>query len=182
MRTDIEDGDLASGLTRKGQRMAPSRAYGTLRHRGKISWVGNWKVDPGSLSKVTGSERRALLRIFEKTSGHCHFCGDPLDFEKRGRKHPQGWESDHIIPAKRGGHRRQGNLLPAHWRCNALRWARGYEKLKTLLRVGLIGMDEMRKKNETYEGRWLKDRLAGRKRTNHERLLRDRKRRAAGVS
>ncbi len=73
MRTDIEDGDLVSGLTRKGQRMAPNRAYGAYRHKGKTSWVGNWKVDPDSLSKVKGGERRALLRIFEKTSGHCHF-------------------------------------------------------------------------------------------------------------
>jgi len=179
MAIDVKDGDLVSGQTRKGQRLAPRRAYGTFRSKGKTSWVGNWIVDHGSLSRVKGTERRALLRIFEKTSGHCHFCGDPLDFEKRGRKHPRGWESDHVIPAKRGGHRRRDNLLAAHWRCNALRWARGYEKLKTLLRVGLIGMDELRKKNETEEGRWLRDRLAGRKQTNHARLVRDRKRRAA---
>jgi hypothetical protein len=23
-------------------------------------------------------------QIWDKTSGHCHFCGDPVDFEKRG--------------------------------------------------------------------------------------------------
>jgi hypothetical protein len=25
-----------------------------------------------------------LRQVFEKTSGHCHFCGDPLEFDRRG--------------------------------------------------------------------------------------------------
>ena len=138
MNTEIDESELVSRLTKGGQRLARRRAYGTLRRRGRTSWIGNWNVDPDSVRKVTGGPRRALVRVFQKTSGHCHFCGDPLDFRKRGRKYTQGWESDHVIPAKRGGLQRQGNLLPAHWRCNALRSARGYEKLKTLLRVGFI--------------------------------------------
>jgi 5-methylcytosine-specific restriction endonuclease McrA len=170
MRTDLEDDDLVSGLTRKGQRKAPRRAYGTLRRKGRISWIGSWKVDPASVMKVKGAQRKALVRIFQKTSGHCHFCGDPLDFDKVGRKHPKGWEKDHIIPKKQGGARRQDNLLPAHWRCNALRWARGFERLKELIRVGLIGMEEINGDTET--GLWLKERLAGRKVANRKRRAR----------
>ena len=40
-----------------------------------------------------------LLHIFERTSGHCHFCGDQLTFAKRGWKTaPMAgyWEVDHI--------------------------------------------------------------------------------------
>lgn len=25
-----------------------------------------------------------LREIYDKTSGHCHFCGDPIKFENRG--------------------------------------------------------------------------------------------------
>jgi 5-methylcytosine-specific restriction endonuclease McrA len=150
--------------------MAPRRAYGTLRHKGKSWKIGNWKIDPASVRKVKGTERKALVRIFEKTSGHCHFCGDPLDFEKVGRKYPKGWEKDHIIPKKQGGTRRQDNLLPAHWRCNALRWARGFDKLKEVIRVGLIGVEEMNIDERT--GRRLAVRLANRKIANRKRRAR----------
>ncbi len=112
LRTDFEDGDLVSGLTRTGQRKAPRRAYGTFKRTGRIWSIGNWNVDPSSVRKVKGEQRQVLVRIFQKTSGHCHFCGDPLDFEKFGRKSPRGWEKDHVIPKKRGGKRRKANLLP----------------------------------------------------------------------
>jgi hypothetical protein len=39
-----------------------------------------------------------LRAIFEKTNGHCHFCGDPITFEHRGwARVPDGhWEVDHV--------------------------------------------------------------------------------------
>ena len=174
LSTEFEDGDLVSGLTRKGQRLSPRRAYGTLMRMGRVWSVGSWKVDPGSVRRVKGKARRALVRIFQKTSGHCHFCGDPLDFEKLGRKYPKGWEKDHVIPKKRGGKRQQANLLPIHWRCNSLRRKQGFDRLKTLIRVGLIGIEEMKRKRETDHGRWLKDQLDDRKRANRQRRTRHR--------
>jgi hypothetical protein len=29
---------------------------------------------------------KQLRQVWEKTSGHCHFCGDAVEFEKRGWK------------------------------------------------------------------------------------------------
>ena len=28
--------------------------------------------------------REINAKVFEKTKGHCHFCGDPVEFDKRG--------------------------------------------------------------------------------------------------
>lgn len=47
----------------------------------------------------------ALLKVFNKFEGHCHFCGDEIDFDKRGwasdlNRH---WEADHVtLPRFRG--------------------------------------------------------------------------------
>ena len=40
-----------------------------------------------------------LRAIFEKTGGHCHFCGDPIKVERRGWEEQfcGSWEVDHVI-------------------------------------------------------------------------------------
>ena len=53
---------------------------------------------------LTGNEKH-LLRIYLKTGGHCHFCGDELEFEKRGWDADLSgrWEVDHVIQRKKLG-------------------------------------------------------------------------------
>jgi 5-methylcytosine-specific restriction endonuclease McrA len=68
-----------------------------------------------------------LRQIFEKTDGHCHFCGDEIRFGERGgrsirRKGP--WEVDHVIQRAKGGLGGVENCLPASTPCNRLRWQR----------------------------------------------------------
>jgi hypothetical protein len=46
--------------------------------------------------------KQAFVRaVYDKTRGHCHFCGDELEFEAYGAKrqpYPNGaWELDHVI-------------------------------------------------------------------------------------
>ena len=45
-----------------------------------------------------------LRIIFDKTNGHCHFCGDALIFHKYGLKNIEdingSWEADHVIQKK----------------------------------------------------------------------------------
>ena len=67
-----------------------------------------------------------LREIFDKTNGHCHFCGDPIEFGNRGwSEKPDGhWEKDHVIQRDKGGAHTSENCLPACTRCNRLRWAR----------------------------------------------------------
>jgi len=89
------------------------------------------------------------LQVFDKTGGRCHFCGDELVFEKRGKWHGPdsgAWEADHVVQlARTGGEDVVANLLPACSECNRLRWFWGGSKLRQLLRVGHVAMGEIKK-------------------------------------
>jgi HNH endonuclease len=91
----------------------------------------------------------ALTVVFGRTTGHCHFCGDPLVLAKYGWKVLDdldgAWELDHIIQKGKGGSNDANNCLPACVRCNRLRWHRQGEDLRELLLLGLIAKDEIKK-------------------------------------
>src|ERR1700682_1073802 len=90
--------------------------------------------------------REATLReIFDKTTGHCHFCGDPIVFENRGwTEKPDGhWEVDHVIQRHKGGATTTENSLPACTRCNRLRWHRTGAGLREVLLLGVLAANEI---------------------------------------
>ena len=92
-----------------------------------------------------------LRLIFQRTQGHCHFCGDPLDFEKRGWREGDltgYWEIDHIIQRAKDGAPSIDNCLPACTMCNRLRWHRRGQEVRELLQLGLIARDEVAKGSE----------------------------------
>jgi len=92
-------------------------------------------------------EQTILRAIFDKTKGHCHFCGDPISFESRGwrKGDPPGyWEVDHVIQLGKGGMDSADNYLPACTRCNKLRWHRTGPQLRELLWFGIIASREIR--------------------------------------
>jgi 5-methylcytosine-specific restriction endonuclease McrA len=92
-----------------------------------------------------------LRIIWKKTQGHCHFCGDPIVFGRRGWKEGDlfgYWEVDHIIQRGKGGNKSIENCLPACTRCNRLRWHRSGEKIRELLLLGLIAKDEIKQKSK----------------------------------
>ena len=85
-------------------------------------------------------------KIWSKTNGHCHFCGDPVSLRKRGyrRQRADGcWEVDHVSQRARGGATFVENCLPACTACNRLRWHRSGAELREILRLGLIAKREM---------------------------------------
>lgn len=90
-----------------------------------------------------------LKAIFEKTEGHCHFCGDSLVLEKYGVKDINdldgAWEADHVIQQGKGGSKNVENCLPSCVRCNRLRWHRKGDDLRELIFLGLIAKDEIKK-------------------------------------
>jgi hypothetical protein len=90
---------------------------------------------------------RELRSIFDRTNGHCHFCGDPVVFEKRGWASDLAgyWEVDHVIQRDKGGAKDSSNCLPACTRCNRLRWHRTGEAVRDLLLLGLVARDEIDK-------------------------------------
>jgi 5-methylcytosine-specific restriction endonuclease McrA len=98
--------------------------------------------------------KKQLFEVWEKTKGHCHFCGDETNFDKRGWTDGDmagHWEVDHIIQKGRGGSKTVENCLPACTQCNRLRWHRLGEEVRELLRLGLIARDEIRKATATGE-------------------------------
>jgi hypothetical protein len=48
-----------------------------------------------------------LKRVFFRTAGNCHFCGDKLFFSRRRVKRAQpekgAWEVDHVSQTDKGG-------------------------------------------------------------------------------
>ena len=94
-----------------------------------------------------------LRIIFDKTNGHCHFCGDSLIFQKYGLKNIYdingAWEADHVIQKKKGGLKDIENCLPTCVQCNRLRWHRKGDNLRDLIFLGLIANDEIRKQSDT---------------------------------
>ena len=98
---------------------------------------------------------KAQLRaIWERTGGHCHFCGDPVDFRRRGYRRERldgSWEVDHVVQRAKGGAVKLENCLPACTRCNRLRWHRRGAALRELLELGMIAKQEVNRMTELGE-------------------------------
>jgi 5-methylcytosine-specific restriction endonuclease McrA len=97
---------------------------------------------------VRCSERN-LRQVFERTNGHCHFCGDPVVFERYGNRSAGStvgaWQLDHVIQKAKGGAETIENCLPACARCNHLRWHRTGAQLREVILLGLIAQDEVKR-------------------------------------
>ncbi len=95
---------------------------------------------------------KQFREIWEKTNGHCHFCGDPISLRKRGyrRQRADGcWEVDHVTQRTKGGATSIENCLPACTSCNRLRWHRTGAELREMLLLGMIAKREMDRFTET---------------------------------
>ncbi len=94
-----------------------------------------------------------LKAIFDKTQGHCHFCGDPIILENWGRKNVDNlkgvWELDHVIQKHTGGAKDASNCLPACFECNRLRWHYSGQEMREILRLGLLAKREIKKNSVT---------------------------------
>ena len=91
-----------------------------------------------------------LAEIFNRTKGHCHFCGDPLVFDSYGKADQTegAWEIDHVIQKGKGGSKDASNCLAACIKCNRLRWHRTGQEVRDLLMYGLIAREEIKKKTQ----------------------------------
>jgi 5-methylcytosine-specific restriction endonuclease McrA len=60
-----------------------------------------------------------LNDIYDKTNGHCRYCGKKLAWNNYGALDEKAsWEVDHGIPLSRGGSDDFRNLWPACTECN----------------------------------------------------------------
>ncbi|WP_157810308.1 HNH endonuclease [Vibrio sp. HA2012] len=64
------------------------------------------------------------LAVWNKTNGHCGYCGTALDIEPSPK--PNSFTVDHVVPVSRGGKHDIDNLIPACRTCN------GSKNTKTL--------------------------------------------------
>jgi 5-methylcytosine-specific restriction endonuclease McrA len=121
--------------------------------------------------KLSSMREDRLWLIFQKTGGHCHYCGDRLRFSNRGWSAiPNGhWEVDHVVQRKKGGYASDDNCLPACTECNRLRWARTGPALRRLVRLGLIASEEIERGSDV--GLELSAMLRTRIRQNEARRL-----------
>lgn len=114
---------------------------------------------------------KILKTIFDSTSGHCHFCGDPVVLEKYGcvdiSAIEGAWEADHIVQQGKGGSKLAENCLPACVQCNRLRWHRKGSEIRDLLVYGLIAKNEI--KRDSVIGKTLKQLVARRMAANIKR-------------
>lgn len=112
-----------------------------------------------------------LVDIFNRTDGHCHFCGDKVAFKKYGLKSVRNtngvWEADHVIQKAKGGTKDAGNCLAACYQCNRLRWHRKGDEIRELLTLGLIAKDEIKKGSQV--GRFFVAAKSKRKKSNIRR-------------
>ena len=125
-----------------------------------------------SKRKLTLTEKHRR-HIFHKTGGRCHFCGDRLTFDKRGKWHGPdsgAWEADHIAQLGRSedaGRDTLDNYLPACSACNGLRWNRDGGDIRRVMRVGLEGLSQI--KRGTDLGKELEKAVEARLRRNSRR-------------
>jgi hypothetical protein len=136
-----QEGDLVRARPRRGPRSR--HIFGILSIGKKRGFSVNGVAVKRRIDVLHGNERR-LLKIFLKTEGHCHFCGDALEFEKRGWAADLvgRWEVDHVVQRRKKGASSAANYLPACTRCNRLRWSRTGASLRRVIFLGLVAKDE----------------------------------------
>jgi hypothetical protein len=76
-----------------------------------------WSNVQGGRPIASGLDRNRArdVKVFDKTSGHCHFCGAKLTFRNFGRhKRRRNWVIDHI-DYKSGPNRTETRVAGERW-------------------------------------------------------------------
>jgi len=96
-------------------------------------------------------ERTELKIIWNKTAGHCHFCGLKTTFSSYGPKASERgkWQVDHIFPKQKGGINSLENYLAICRKCNRLRWMWTGNKIRKLFRYGIVAYNESCRNTDT---------------------------------
>ena len=102
-------------------------------------------------------------RIWNKTLGHCHLCGEKLRLDGK-------WQMDHVVPRARGGADEEWNLLPVCGFCNRLKSAAKTYRMRRILMYGRYCLDEAIRRDRSWRGQIIYDEVVGRR----VRILRSR--------
>lgn len=66
------------------------------------------------------------LKVYDKYSGHCAYCGKPIEYKDM--------QVDHMIPKRNGGTDDFENLMPACRMCNHYKRANSLETFRKMIR------------------------------------------------
>ncbi len=91
------------------------------------------------------SENSRKARVWNKTEGHCHLCGERLSY--RG-----AWALDHVVPQAAGGPDDECNLLPACHFCNGMKKAARTYKMRRVLMYGRYCLDAATARETSDDG------------------------------
>lgn len=79
-------------------------------------------------------------KVFDKTGGHCWYCGGKTCLVYDPAHPRQAMTLDHIVPRISGGTNRFGNLVPACHRCNGSKNNSTIEQFRYLIMMRLAGI------------------------------------------
>ena len=98
-----------------------------------------------------GKDKRTLAptsrksRVWNKTNGHCHLCGERL-------KYSGEWQIDHLVPRHSGGIDEEWNPLPVCGFCNRMKKAARTYKMRRVLMYGRYCLDEATRRATSEDG------------------------------
>ncbi len=100
-------------------------------------------------------------RVWEKTDGHCHLCGEKL-------VDPE-WQIDHLVPKLRGGADELWNLLPICGFCNRMKKAATLLRMRRLLMYGRYCVDAATRREDRQDGQTIYEVVGRRAKATHKK-------------
>ena len=102
-----------------------------------------------NLAKRVRLSKEQRKRIFDKTDGRCHICGDSIEINE--------FEADHVKNHTSGGLCNEENFLPSCGACNNYRWHYSPEELQWILKIGIWAKTQVAK--QTVIGKIIADKF-----------------------
>ena len=102
-------------------------------------------------------EKSRKGRIWAKTDGHCHLCGEKLYLDK--------WHIDHVVPRTHSGIDDEWNLLPCCTFCNGMKKAAKTYRMRRFLMYGRYCLEEATRRDKSDIGQAIYDFVGGRVKT-----------------
>ncbi len=97
------------------------------------------------IAKRAGISKSLREKVWNLVSGRCHICGKRIKKYAKHREYGR-WHIGHIKAHNRGGSETMGNLLPICRDCNLILKDSGSKRIKKILRLGVWGENEIRRK------------------------------------
>lgn len=76
--------------------------------------------------------KKQRLQVYEKTNGHCAYCGIPIEYGQMQVDHVTPFEFAHFVAAEGGDPNGMDNLLPACRPCNYIKSSLVLEKFRVM--------------------------------------------------